>query len=206
MGYSTTSIARVKVSTMSGKLAGVAAINTNTKSNCFCQRMQKCKKNVCFFCYSQAMLDGYRKNCEPAFEHNSKLLSETDLEPKQLPRIKRNDIARFHAHGELLNLRHMVNLVAVATKNPDVTFGFWTKRKDIVGRYFRSGRTLPDNVIMIYSNPRLDKPCAVPKYFDKVFSVVTSDNGQINCGSRNCNTCRRCYSKDTESQIVELIK
>ena len=197
---------RVKVSKMSGKLGKVPAINSNTLTNPFCQAMQKCQGCVCAHCYSQSMLKGYRRNCAPAFEHNSKLLSQSTLEPKQLPRIRRNDIARFHAHGELLGLRHMVNLVNIARKNPGVVFGFWTKRKDIVGRYFRSGRTLPDNIVLIYSNPKLDKPCAVPKYFHKAFSVVTRDTGNVNCGARNCDTCRRCYSKNTETQIIELIK
>ena len=76
---------RVKVSEMSGKLAGVPAINSNTLTNPFCQAMQKCEGCVCAHCYSQSMLEGYRRNCAPAFEHNSKLLSENDLEPKQLP-------------------------------------------------------------------------------------------------------------------------
>ena len=197
---------KVKVSTMSGKLGRVPAINTNTLTNPFCQRMQRCPGSICAQCYSQSMLSGYRRNCAPAFERNSNRLSESDLSESQLPRIRRNDIARFHAHGELINLRHMVNLLRIARKNPRVTFGFWTKRRDIVGRFFRSGRTLPANVVLIYSNPRVDQPCALPQHFHKVLSVVTRDTGNVNCGARRCDTCRRCYRRDGETQVVELIK
>ena len=44
----------LKISTMSGKLKGFKALNTNTLSNDFCVKMYNSGKNdvICTFCYS----------------------------------------------------------------------------------------------------------------------------------------------------------
>lgn len=66
----------------------------------------------------------------------------------------------------------------------------------------------PSNVILIYSNPKVDKVIkTVPKGFHKVFNVVSSEEvAEINCGARKCLECQRCYSFDTTSVIVEKKK
>ena len=65
----------VKISVMTGKLVEIPAINTNTLTNEFCQKMRTSSpKCICWYCYSYDMLEGSRKNCQPAWEHNSLLL------------------------------------------------------------------------------------------------------------------------------------
>ena len=64
----------IKISKMSGKLAGLLAINTNTVTNPFCMSMAK-TDTVCGKCYSHKMLSSYRKGCQKAFQHNSDALS-----------------------------------------------------------------------------------------------------------------------------------
>ena len=46
------------VSKMSGKLAGIPAINTNTATNAYCVKQYKSggADNICTMCYSQRML------------------------------------------------------------------------------------------------------------------------------------------------------
>ena len=56
--------AAVHISTMTGKLAGLHAINSNTLTNDFCSTMRK-TESICKVCYSAAMLSGSRKNCAP---------------------------------------------------------------------------------------------------------------------------------------------
>ena len=62
-------------SKMSGKLAGIQAINTNTATNPFCIKESKKKDSnrICGKCYSVSMLSSYRKNCQPAFQRNSEI-------------------------------------------------------------------------------------------------------------------------------------
>ena len=61
---------------------------------------------------------------------------------------------RFNAHGELINLTHLENLVRIAKKNPHCNFALWTKRNDLIVKYFKT-RDKPKNFILVYSNQRL---------------------------------------------------
>jgi hypothetical protein len=194
--------AGVHVSTMTGKLAGIQAINTNTLTNKFCSTMRDTDA-ICGACYSAAMLSGSRKNCVPAFEHNSALLSSRELQPAELPAINAA-IFRFHGHGELINSLHLRNLYAIADKNPATIFALWTKRRDII----RKGGARPANLILIYSNPSLQRVISkAPKGFDKVFNNVPKDYaGAANCTGQKCIDCRACYQHGGETVIVEHAK
>jgi len=77
---------QLKISVMTGKLLGFKALNTDTTSNEFCKKMNK-TESICGVCYSMAMLKGSRKNCQPAWSHNSQMLSEALLTDRQLPII-----------------------------------------------------------------------------------------------------------------------
>jgi hypothetical protein len=194
--------AGVHISTMTGKLLGIQAINTNTLSNNFCSAMRN-TDSICAACYSAAMLSGSRKNCVPSFEHNSVLLSARDLTPEELPTINAA-IFRFHGHGELINPVHLRNLYAIARHNPQTTFALWTKRRALV----RLGQVRPDNVVLIYSNPSLDRIMQKPpKGFDRVFNnVPASYTGPANCTGQKCIECLVCYQHGGEAVIVEHAK
>lgn len=118
------------VSKPDGKLQGIKAIGTNTLNNTFCYKMNNVQddKIICTKCYSWAMLQGFRKNVAEALQRNTEALSKTVLSYKDLPVIK-DDVFRFQHHGELINMKHLKNLVNIARKNPDCTFALWTKRK-----------------------------------------------------------------------------
>ena len=138
-----------KISVMTGKLAGIGGINTNPLTNTFCQRMEK-TDSICKDCYSCSMLRGLRKNCEPAWERNSKLFSTTLIDKKDIPTIP-NAFVRYHAHGELINEIHFQNFMAIAKKNSHCKFSLFTKRTDLT-----KSMKIPANVTMIYSNPKVD--------------------------------------------------
>ena len=192
----------VHISTMTGKLAGLQAINSNTLSNNFCSTMRK-TDSICKVCYSAAMLSGSRKNCAPAFERNSVLLSAALIPVDRMPYINAA-IFRFHGHGELINGIHLENLYRIAERNPATTFSLWTKRRDLI----RTGRARPDNFILIYSNPSLAKIMrAPPARFDKVFNNVKADyTGPANCTGQKCIDCRICYTPGGQSVIIEHVK
>lgn len=194
----------ISVSKMSGKLAGIPAINTNTATNEYCVKQYKSggKDNICTMCYSQRMLSTYRKNCQPSFQRNSDILS-SDREV-DIPKINAAFV-RFHGHGELINDTHFLNLCDIAESNSHCTFALWTKRVDIV----RPNRHhVPSNMILVYSNPKIDsvlrKP---PRGFHRVFNNVTKQyRGDANCTGQKCMDCQLCYKFDTTSVIVEHVK
>ena len=191
------------VSKPDGKLQGIKAIGTNTLNNTFCYKMNNVQddKIICTKCYSWAMLQGFRKNVAEALQRNTEALSKTVLSYKDLPVIK-DDVFRFQHHGELINMKHLKNLVNIARKNPDCTFALWTKRKDMVAKYVT---TLPSNLILVYSNPRIDKVITKPpKHFHKVFNNVSPDNltSQQNCTGQECRDCMLCYSKSSGCNVI----
>ena len=197
----------VKISKMSGKLLGIPAINTDTTSNQFCIREYQSgnPNKICVYCYSHEMLNTFRKNCVPAFKHNSDLLSKAELIPDLLPVIN-SAFFRFNGHGELINKTHFENFIWIASHNPQTIFSLWTKRKDIVAHYAKQN-AIPKNMILIYSNPRTDKLIKQPpKHFHKVFNNVTTETEGENCTGQKCITCLKCYQFESESVIIEREK
>jgi hypothetical protein len=200
----------LKISKMTGKLAGFHAISTNTLTNEFCKKMYSSGKKdlICTKCYSMEMLQGLRKNCAPAWQHNSDILSGGIIPAHMLPTIL-DAFFRFSAHGELINETHLENLNRIAEYNPHCTFALWTKRKDIVQKYYRHNRK-PENMILIYSNPTINRVMDnVPEFFDRTFNNVEKHFKGIeqNCTGQKCRDCLLCYTKGNGvTQIVEAVK
>ena len=220
------------VSKPDGKLKGIRAIGTNTLNNTFCLKMHNMQddKVICTKCYSWGMLQGFRKNVAKALQRNSEVMAKTLLQYKDVPVIK-DDIFRFQHHGELINMKHFKNFVNIARKNPDCTFSLWTKRKDIVANYvfewnywldkmvddketyknyirtyaWQEQVSIPSNLILVYSNPRIDKVMTEPpKHFHKVFNNVSPDNHtrKQNCTGQKCRDCWLCYSKYSGCNVI----
>lgn len=171
-----------------GKLKGIVAINTNTLSNNFCKKMQRNKHNVCANCYAKDFLKTFRASCVAPFERNSKLLSKSLVKAPFL----NHSYVRFNAYGEIINDTHFINLCNIASANPATTFALWTKRKDVVKKL---NRYIPDNMILIYSSPKMNVKASLPKYFHKVFTVFSEEAEGINC-TGHCTECLLCYTKD----------
>ena len=199
----------VHISKMTGKLDGFQALSTNTMTNQFCIKQNASNKedNICTKCYSHTMLKSYRKNMQPSLQRNSDLLSAKVLEHNQLPTIL-NAFFRFNAHGELINETHLINLVNIALHNPHCNFALWTKRNDIIAKYFKYNDK-PKNLILVYSNSKISNIMQkLPKYFDKTFNNVLEDEHveKQNCTGQQCKNCLLCYQHNEVTTIVEKVK
>ena len=194
----------LKISTMTGKLVKIPAINTNTLTNEFCQKMHSsCEKCICWDCYSFAMLEGSRKNCAPAWEKNSILLKSNIL--KEIPQFN-TLYFRFDGHGELINETHFINYLLITEHNPKTTFSLFTKRHKLVKRVLET-RKKPQNLILVYSNPIVDRITdKKPKYFNKVFNTTTEKSTRDNCTGKKCVECLACYQFDGNSVLIEQKK
>ena len=200
----------IHISKMTGKLDGFQAISTNTTTNPYCIKQNASGKadNICTKCYSHTMLKSYRKNMQPALQRNSEALANKVHDPEYLPTINQAWF-RFNAHGELINLTHLENLNRIARKNSHCSFALWTKRNDLVSKYYAT-REKPSNLILIYSNPKvstiMSKP---PKHFDRTFNNVLQEEhtDKQNCTGQKCKDCLLCYTKDNNvTTIVEMVK
>jgi hypothetical protein len=200
----------IHISVMTGKLDGLRAISTNTRTNAYCikQNASGDADNICTKCYSHTMLSSYRKNMQPALQRNSDALASRVLSETELPRIL-DAVFRFDAHGEIINDTHLANLVAICEYNPRTRFALWTKRNDIVSKHFRSNPK-PDNLILIYSNPKISSIMKrPPKHFDRTFNNVLEHEytDQQNCTGQKCADCLLCYTPGNGvTTIVEKVK
>jgi len=186
------------------KLEEINSISTDTSTNKYCLKQSKIKNSICSKCYSMKSLTGYRKNMTKVLSKNSRLLSSSIIQTSLLPTIN-SLYFRFSSHGELINETHLINLVNITKKNKHCNFTLWTKRTDLIFRYFDNNKK-PKNLILIFSNSLLDRPLKKPpKYFDKTFNNVTEKIPSINCHSK-CKDCLLCYTKNKVTTIIEKVK
>jgi hypothetical protein len=200
---------KVHISIMTGKLEGLKAISSNTTTNPYCikQYNSKNEDNICTKCYSNIMLNSYRKNMQSPLQSNSNLLSNEILPNDKLPIIL-DAFFRFNAHGELINNIHLQNLVNITLKNPSCNFALWTKQNGMIRQFF-DNNPKPANLILIYSNPKINSIMdKIPKHFDKTFNNVLSTDfvDQQNCTGQQCKTCLLCYKHNSTTKIVEMVK
>jgi len=202
----------IVISKMSGKLQGFYSINTNPFDNPYCNKMASIPGSICEQCYSRKMLTTMRKSCNRSWSENAFRISKEVIPEKLLPDLSGlqcNGAFRFSSHGEIINENHLINLCNIARKNPDITFGLWTKRVDMIQKHRDQ---IPSNVVLIASTRWVDiaQP-SVPDGFDKVFSAYTKPFAEqhtvpINC-SGHCKECMTCYRKNNGvTHINELIK
>lgn len=209
MKYKGNAMNKVHISKMTGKLQGLQAISTNTVTNKFCNKQNASKNNdvICKHCYSHSMLNTYRKNMQDCLQRNSDTLSLADLEDVDIPRINQLYM-RFNAHGELINETHLKNLIKICVKNPNVFFTLWSKRKDIIIKYFDKIGMRPRNLKLVFSNSIINTIIDPPKYFDSTFNNVDQDymKEKQNCTGQKCIDCLLCYTHNDTKHIVEAVK
>lgn len=210
-----TDAGEVRMSTMTGKLQGIQAINTDTTSNPYCiaayeRETQQDAPSICKNCYSMHMLRTFRKSAVPRFAEHSNVLSARLLDDHEIGRVFA-DVVRVHGHGELINLVHYYNVLAIANNNPRTLFVLWTKRRDLIHlAHTVHGREVPVNLQLIYSNPNTRRVLKrVPKYFAKVFNVIDKSVDRatvdVNCHGA-CRDCMLCYTRNNVRVIVEEMK
>ena len=112
---------------------------------------------------------------------------------------------------DLENNINLKNYVLICKANPWTNFALWTKRKDLIQKFFDKHKK-PKNLILIYSNPAVDKPIKKTfGYFDKIFNNVSADKFTDiqNCTGQQCINCLRCYnksSKNADNIIIEKVR
>lgn len=189
---------------MTGKMLGFISLSTSNERNPLCEALSKDLENVCAKCYARTNLK-IHPELRRKLEGNH-VLYETVIPVKKWVKINANayKLFRFEAFGDVRNVIQAINYFNFAKANPKVTFAAWTKQPQIYEAAIEMGHEKPDNFLLIYSSPRLNHEENVDRFksIDKTFTVYTYDYLQkenagsefINCGSRSCKQCRRCYT------------
>lgn len=195
---------------MSGKMANIPSISTSCLANPICLKRMLDGDSICAHCFAETTLKRYEAAGE-AMLNNTYLLTESILPLELLPVFPNVAIVRIESFGDVANVTQAINYCNICKVNPLVTFAWWSKNVKIIEKAFDMvGK--PENVILIESSPKVNQKIEKSShYVDKVFTVfskeyIIANDIDINCGSRCCATCRRCYRKDTESDVREQLK
>lgn len=198
---------------MSGKMLHIPSISSNTLLNPNCNRYRTIAGSICEKCYAKNTLSRYKSVRDNASDNYNLLTSgilDLDLLPKFDSRLTK--IVRLESFGDIANEYHLINFVNICNLSSDVTFVLWTKNPHIVKAVF-DNMPKPENLIIIQSSLFMNEVIErANEYIDKVFVVWSSEekaneNGcTINCGSRDCFGCLRCYANHNYEVIHELLK
>ena len=213
---------RYAITTHSGKMEGIPSISTSCKCNKYCKKRKENQCLICSKCYADSLID-FRKTLNKKLSMNSIFFAEYTINKKEVPLIN-SAITRFESFGDLQNEKHFKNYCTIASANKHCNFALWSKNPFIIKQALAEGTKIPENLQIIYSIPKINylPPMGwnafkkiIRKAFPfvkKVFTVYTKDFAKeckidINCGSRNCMKCGKCYTKsDRHFVIRELLK
>lgn len=204
---------------MSGKMSGIPSISTSCLVNPICIKRMQDGESVCCHCFAAATMQRYSSAGQHA-ENNFYLLNREVLPLEYLPRFRNVAIVRIESFGDVASVTQAINYINICKVNPFITFAAWTKNAAIWNKAIaQAGK--PENLSLVYSSFKLNEQAAAAEYFtadgvnhfDHVFTVydkATCDfygDHFVNCGARDCATCRRCYRKDpAEFTVREQLK
>lgn len=205
----------IKISTLSGKMLKVRAISTYAGQNPSCLALMKCEDNVCSHCYAYKQVQsGMYPDQRGCLERNGNALSKELLKVvPNLTKLKYHEIFRFESHGDVINETHARNYIRIVKANPTIKFAAWTKRPLVWKAALKKEGGKPDNLNLVYSSPKLNKPVTDIRkkfpFFDVVFTVYEkgADTGKdfpCSCGPESCNKCRFCYTK--KGNVAETLR
>jgi hypothetical protein len=161
--------------------------------------LQKVPGSVCSKCYA---LKGH-------YVHNStKIGHARRVRGLQHPRwvdamvfmIRRAkcDYFRWHDSGDVQDMAHLLNIVAVCRRCPSTKFWLPTREIALIKRYQDMGCTFPKNLVVRVSAAMIDEPA--PQGFRNtstvvrerpMFGHVASCPAQFN--DNKCGKCRQCW-------------
>lgn len=186
------------------KMNGMHSLSTSTKGNKFCHKMHNNCNYICSSCYAFT-LESMRGKVRRRYELNTKALSSRRLKDREIP-IVDYKFCRFNAFGELVNLTHYFNLVAIAEANTNTTFALWTKRISLLkGKVHQL-----TNMFHVASSWKKNIEMELPENFNKVFTVFNKPYARendidINC-TASCRTCLLCYTHNDVIFVRELVR
>lgn len=106
---------------------------------------------------------------------------------------------RWHDSGDVQDLAHLENIVAVAERMPEITFWLPTREYSIVKEYLTTHGDFPVNLTVRISATKIDSEA--PK-LGLPTSGVSSDASQANCRApkqgNECLDCRLCWNRNVK--------
>lgn len=194
---------------MSGKMEGITCLSTSNRCNKYCASRKNDPSSICSKCFADGTCKRYAA-LNQNMAKNTEILTSHLFDVNELPVINAM-IFRLESFGDLNNATQCINYFRLCKRNPGVRFALWTKNPGFVRAAIEAGESKPDNLIILLSSHKIGVRADASRwsFVDKTFTVYRKDQmdeSQINCGSRDCLTCQRCYHKHTDSDVREYLK
>ena len=190
------------------KLAGIESVSTCVLINDICEfrRRSGACDGVCAHCYAASLNKAY-KNLSVKLSRNYGRLTSHLLTDDEVPLFS-TFYGRVESFGDVRNVTHARNYIKIIRNNPRTKFGIWSKNIGIWAAAFKiDGK--PENCTFVFSSSHINQRETVPEFAlaftDHVFTVFTPGHDS-NCAGIKCMTCLKCYKKDTEFYIDEILR
>jgi hypothetical protein len=161
--------------------------------------------SVCWDCYAfkgryrqsnvqKALLKRYQALTLPTWvDDMSELINRKCVDAKRF--------FRWYDSGDVQNLAHLVNIIAVCNRTPNVSHWLPTREYKIVQTFLANGGIIPPNLVIRLSSHMVDSPAptgyGLPT--SRVETITTSDSGH-GCPARfqdnECGDCRACWNPE----------
>lgn len=201
-----------------GKMEGMMSVSTCCLENPMCLKRQKIKGSICEHCFAASLQTMYKDLYSKDVE-NIELWAKNPIDIKDIPKTNATWF-RLESFGEIFSTTHLENYMKLVEKNPETRFTLYTKNYKVALDYFREHKC-PENFTLMVSSLYMNKRINLMPFYAtgafspgqcKVFTVfdynylVEHPEVKINCGSRSCLGCGRCYSKNETVEVNEILK
>jgi hypothetical protein len=166
-------------------------------------QLAKIEGSVCNDCYAlKGNYVRYAKAIDKAHERRYESLNNPQWVDAMSFIINRKNLSHFRWHdsGDIQNMMHLINIVAIAEHCPNTLFWLPTKEKALVYEYERSIGALPANLIVRISSSMVD---GEPLDYRTTSTVHTSKPVGHECkayeNKGKCGDCRTCWDSTVKN-------
>lgn len=142
-------------------------------------------------------------NVQNALERRLKAINDKDWVEAMVTAIKHHGCKhkhfRWHDSGDVQSLKHLLKIIQVAKRVPEVQFWLPTKETKIVKLAKRNGHRMPKNLVIRHSEPMIGQK---PNKELRGLNTTTVESGHgficpVKSGTEGCDTynCRACWNK-----------
>ena len=169
-------------------------------------KLAQIKGSVCHGCY--ALKGNYRfPNVKAPREHNLTLLNDLPLwTENMIAMIKTTNASgyfRWHDSGDVQSFGHLMAIITIAEKLPNINFWLPTKEKQFLTKLTKLKITVPSNLVIRLSMAMIDQaPLNSAWHLTSTVHDKSAPYGS-ECEAYKqggqCLTCRKCWSADVSN-------
>lgn len=163
-------------------------------------KLRRIPGSVCYGCYAYK---GFYNmpNVQASHARNLESIQSNGWVDRMVEAIANdgNSYFRWHDSGDIQNMAHLLKIVEIAKRLPDVQFWLPTKELRIVGNYLKQHGAFPNNLTVRVSAFMIDGPRpSVPLPCSTVRSHgAPVPSGAVACSApatgNQCGSCRACW-------------